>query len=227
VALNIFEPRTLRPKGRKRRDAILKAAGQVFLDEGYEKAHVSNIVLLAGGSKALVYEQFGDKAGLFKAMMAEHCAAILRPLHKAIPQQDDNPKDALTRLGKRFMDVLCSPAAIGLQRVALSEGHKHPDIAEAYFSTGHDVAYAQLAQYLDSVARITISHEERYRLATTFLTMIQGDALQRKLAGVKKMASKNETLAVIDLAVEWLLGKIGAAPSEMPGASATPKHVAL
>ena len=56
-------------RGEKRRAAFIAAARQVFLEQGYEAASMSEIVLRAGGSLSTLYAQFGDKQGLFIAML--------------------------------------------------------------------------------------------------------------------------------------------------------------
>jgi TetR/AcrR family transcriptional regulator, mexJK operon transcriptional repressor len=203
-----FTAKPLRPRGAARRDALLKAAAEVFLESGYDKASLSEIIARAGGSKAMVYEQFGDKAGLFRAMMADRCAEILQPLNEDVPRPKD-PAIALTSLGRRFIEVLCGPEALALQRVAVSEGHKNPDIANAYFITGHDVAYKKLADYLASIEKTKLDRSELLRLSVTFFAMIQGDAVQRRLVGSDTLPTQRELNAILALAVDWLLGKIG------------------
>ena len=51
------------------RDRILEAAKQEFAQEGFAGARVDAIARLAGANKQLIYHYFGDKEGLFKAVM--------------------------------------------------------------------------------------------------------------------------------------------------------------
>lgn len=202
-----FKPKSLRRRGTARREAVLAAAAAVFLEKGYEKAALSEIIARAGGSKALVYEQFGDKAGLFGAMMADRCASILKPLNEGSPSAEE-PRLALTRIATQFMDVICGPQALALQRIAISEGHKHPEVAEAYFASGHDVAFARLADYIASIARTEITETHRHRLAVTFFAMVQGVAVQRLVVGSKTVIPQSEVDAIVGLSVSWLLSQI-------------------
>jgi TetR/AcrR family transcriptional regulator, mexJK operon transcriptional repressor len=202
-----FKPKTLRARGTARREAVLRAAADVFLESGYEKASLSEIMARAGGSKAFVYEQFGDKAGLFAAMMADRCAHILQPLNDDVPKPED-PRSALTRFGRRFMEIICDPQALSLQRVAMSEGHRNPVIADAYFASGHDVAFARLAEYLASITHVKMKEHELHRLSVTFFAMVQGESVQRLAVGSSTQVPQSETNAIIDLAVEWLLDKV-------------------
>lgn len=54
---------------RARQLAILRGAGQVFAETGYDYAGMDAIALAAGVSKVTVYAHFHDKARLFEAVM--------------------------------------------------------------------------------------------------------------------------------------------------------------
>lgn len=203
-----FQPKPLRARGVARREAVLHAATDLFFEKGYEGASLADIVARSGGSKTFVYEQFGDKAGLFRAMMADSCAAILKPLTDALPRPDD-PRVAIMAFARRFIAVISSPQALALQRVAFAEGHRNPEVAEAYFATGHDVAYGKLEEYLASVGRTPMAAAERSRLVIVFLAMIRGQLIERLAVGSGKVPPQAETDAIIDLAVDWLLGRFG------------------
>ncbi len=205
-----IEPRSLRARGVARREAVLRAATEVFLESGYEGAAMSEIVARAGGSKTFIYEQFGSKAGLFRAMMADSCAAILRPLADDALKAGD-PREALTVFARRFVDVICEPQALALQRVATSEGPRNPEVAEAYFTSGHDVAYARLATYLAGVARTPMPEGHLAVLVTTFLAMIRGQRVERLAVGSTAVPPPSETEAILGMSVDWLLGRIGLA----------------
>ena len=61
-----------RPRQRRtpaaQRQAILRAAIEVFLERGYANASIDAIVARAGGSKATVYAYFPTKVQLFAAV---------------------------------------------------------------------------------------------------------------------------------------------------------------
>jgi AcrR family transcriptional regulator len=49
--------------------AILEAAAAEFADRGYEGTRMEHVAKRAGFNKALVYRHFGDKDGLFRAVL--------------------------------------------------------------------------------------------------------------------------------------------------------------
>src|SRR5215510_13880529 len=76
-----------RPRGRiDKREAILDAAFRVFAEQGYDQAGVDAIAAEAGVAKATIYNHFGDKESLLRAIisdladqaLAEHLAIVDR-----------------------------------------------------------------------------------------------------------------------------------------------------
>src|SRR5262245_3793367 len=58
---------TFPSRGEARRQAMLQAAGELFLEHGFEGTSVSDVVKRSGGSLATLYAWFGSKEGLFEA----------------------------------------------------------------------------------------------------------------------------------------------------------------
>jgi AcrR family transcriptional regulator len=204
--LENFKRKPLRKRGEARVGAILDAATHVFLERGYEKATLAEIVARSGGSKSLVYEQFGGKAGLFRAMMEQRCAGMMEPL-AAVAGSAGTPRDVLTAFARSFVAALSHVEVVGLQRIATAEGFRNPDVAETYFACGHDAAYTCLVAYLTGLATEPSDLSRFRRLVVVFFAMIQGDAVERLVVGAKPVPH-SEIESYITLAVDWLLGKL-------------------
>lgn len=58
------------------RDALLDAARQLFLDHGFEKTTARQIAQAAHTTPAMIHYYFGDKAGLFHAMLDRTIAPL-------------------------------------------------------------------------------------------------------------------------------------------------------
>lgn len=176
------EASTVGPRGRARRQALLDAAALLFVEKGFEKTTLSDIISRAGGSRATLYEHFGDKEGLFRAMMEENSAQILEGL--AAAQADDNtaPEAGLTMFALHFVRTLLGDRAAAVTRILVSEGRRVPDIAEAFFRIGPDTAVAQLAAYLKRLAdRGALRIDDPVVAARAFLGMMTGGIMMRRL----------------------------------------------
>src|SRR5256885_1360313 len=100
------------PRRKDRVAAILKAAEEVFATQGYEAASVDAIARRANASKATIYAHFGNKMGLFEAIVVSYREDVQLSL-----QDPRMPaEEVLRRLGTRILELLLSPSVIALYR---------------------------------------------------------------------------------------------------------------
>jgi AcrR family transcriptional regulator len=197
-------------RGEARRRAILNAASAVFLEKGYEKASLSEILTLSGGSRATIYQQFGNKDGLLEAMLVECCQAVLAPLapHSV---QSRSPEDVLREMAAKSVDILLSPANLALARVMVAEGRKFPHLARVFHEQGFVESNRALASYLADISRTgtyQIPDPERY--ARIFFGMVWGDAMFRLAADLPEPPSREDILSDVEAAVRIFLDGIQA-----------------
>src|ERR1700691_6083052 len=86
-----------------RREQIIAVATELFLAHGLDGVSVDAVVQSAGGSKSSVYSYFGNKEGLFIAVVERLCSAILVPL-AAIDVTGLSLEDGLTKIARIFLD---------------------------------------------------------------------------------------------------------------------------
>ena len=202
-------PPALRRRAAARREALIRAAAAAFLQQGYDRTSMADITARAGGSKTFAYAQFGDKAGLLRAVVAELCAEMLAPLDERDEQdQPAAPAEALRAVAREFMGVLWGEDVQALSRLVFAEGHRHPEVADLFFRHGYDAGFERLAAYVGAIAARPIPGAERLGLAMMFLTMVKGDAFDRRLSGASRQRSPEEIDAQIGWSVEWLMGRI-------------------
>ena len=183
--MNSTAPRRNRPRGVTRREQILDAATAVFLEHGYAGATIELVVARAGASKATIYSFFGDKEGLFAALIDERAERILAGFPDVEVGTVDVPT-ALAEIARQYMDVAMSPDAIGLYRLLLAEGPRFPDLVKRFYRVGHDRVAAGVAKALRRWAgRGRIRAVDPDRLATQLLDIVRGDLHLRVVAGLR------------------------------------------
>uniref|UniRef100_UPI003F586F0D TetR/AcrR family transcriptional regulator n=1 Tax=Pseudomonas purpurea TaxID=3136737 RepID=UPI003F586F0D len=137
-----------RPRQIEKRDTILQAAAQLFLQNGYSRVSVDEVVAAIGGSKRTIYAYFGDKDGLFASIVEQLCNEIVTPLVvldiKRLPL-----RDALQRIASTFLDVVLSPKAIALHRLVIAEANRAPESARMFFAAAPTTSYRCLADYFN------------------------------------------------------------------------------
>lgn len=121
------------PEVNERRHQILEAAMQVFSRKGYQKATNKDIADAAGGiSPGLIYHYFKDKEDLFFSIIRERASVIQLADH---PEQfmDLPLRDALTTLGRTYLQMISSPQNLAFFRIVLSEALRFPQISETFY----------------------------------------------------------------------------------------------
>src|SRR5690606_22198952 len=95
-----------------RREAILRAAQLCFLDRGFVRTTISDVIALSGGSRSTVYEQFGSKEGLFAALVTRVLDRMRLP-----EVASGAPGEELLEFGVRYLQQMLDPEALALYRV--------------------------------------------------------------------------------------------------------------
>lgn len=144
-------PEARSERGRRRREAILDAATAEFLAKGYQAASLRSIMAVAGGSSRTLYQQFGDKAGLFRAICArlEGQATL-----GVVPDgRGDRPMEAeLYEIGLANILSFLKPEHLAFFRMMVAEsapqGVQGSTLPMMVWRATHKQVVAQLADYL-------------------------------------------------------------------------------
>jgi AcrR family transcriptional regulator len=91
------------------RAALLSAAREVFILEGYAQAGVTDIVALAGASVGSLYHHFTGKAdlylALFEQLQVEYDARVRRAVRECRKAEISDPHRILLAAARGFLDV--------------------------------------------------------------------------------------------------------------------------
>lgn len=135
-----------------RRRAFLEAAGDLFVEKGYGDTSLADVVRRSGGSLATLYEFFGNKAGLFKALIDDRASRITRILSQ--PESEEHAVAAsLEAHGRQLLDLMLEPSVIAVQRLVIAESAQFPELASMYFSAGPAAVFESLKAYLTQQTR--------------------------------------------------------------------------
>ena len=92
----------MKTKTESKRQAILKAAAEVFREVGFERASMSEIRARIGGSKATLYNYFPSKEKLFFEVMYQAKELELGAITAALNPDTDDLKQELLHFGQRL-----------------------------------------------------------------------------------------------------------------------------
>jgi TetR/AcrR family transcriptional regulator, mexJK operon transcriptional repressor len=131
-------PDDVEPDGRtaRKRRAILAAATEVFLDNGYVGASMDEVAAKAAVSKQTVYKQFRDKEHLFSEIILSTAVPVVEGFTSAFRTTLDDAtevRQAFHDLAKRFLAILLRPDVLRMRRLVMAEADRFPEISGAWF----------------------------------------------------------------------------------------------
>lgn len=168
-------------KRTERRDRILDAARTCFIERGYQRTSLDHIIERTGGSRRNIYALFGDKEGLFEAVLRELMREILEKAD-VLPSSDMPPEDWLVAFGQRFLRGMLSPAVIAAFRQFIAVATERPDLGRQAYDSGPTVLHDKVQAYLDrQVAAGTLAIGDTASAARILTEMLKGDFQLRAL----------------------------------------------
>jgi TetR/AcrR family transcriptional regulator, mexJK operon transcriptional repressor len=140
-----------RPKDAAKRDALIAAAREAFFEHGFAATTLESIAARAGVSKVTLYGHFGDKAGLFEAVV-NVVTAGMEAAHVADESGGTPLRDRLIAFGDALMGELWDPRLVALERQLPSELVAHPGLNARFFAAGPHYIRGRLAEVIAAAA---------------------------------------------------------------------------
>jgi len=198
---------------------MIEAAAELFLERGYEKTSLGDVVKRSGGSLATLYSAFGSKEGLFEAIVAEISEQIL--IEFAEPElESQSLEQALLLFGERFLGMILCPNALRWHRMCLAEGHQFPALREALLRSGPGRVRARLADYLAANARSGhLRLDDSGEAAGHFIALLKSEILFAAVCGDEVDLSAERVSHQARRAVDVFLHGYLADPASRPRTS--------
>lgn len=174
----------------KRKQAIETAAIELLIEAGYDGLSMLSVARRAKASNETLYRWYGDKTGLFSALVARN-AAMIRDHLETSAATSPSPAAALQRFGPHLLTVLTGPAAIALNRAAAAD--TTGDLGAALASAGRE-AILPVLRPLVSAAQANgvlpgISLDEAVEL---YVSLLLGDLQIRLVTRARPPLSHSE-----------------------------------
>lgn len=188
-----------------KREAILQAALQVFLESGYAAASMDTLAARAGVSKATIYAYFKSKDELFGELIRLRCDTCFGPLEA--PDlgglDQDGVREALRRLGRSFWDLVTSPEALGAYRIVVAEAPRFPEVGKAFYEAGPRPGYQAVTRvFAELDRRGLLAVPDPRAAAEFFIGMLRSDLYLKRLLGLDDGGGSVD--AMIEKAVDVL-----------------------
>ena len=111
------------------RERILNAAFTALLERGYSGLTTREIAARAQVSKRELYAEFGNKQGIFGALVSSRAARMRQPLDGASIDTARAFADTLARVGVAYLTGLTDPAVVSIFRLAIAGAEESPELS--------------------------------------------------------------------------------------------------
>lgn len=164
-----------------RQRAIEQAAYLVLEEKGYAGTSMLAIARKARASNETLYNWYGDKQGLFSALVVRNAAEVRGLLESGIAEQRD-PLKTLGLLGPRLLELLTGPRAVALNRAAAADPTR--ELGATISQAGRETIAPLIGQVLeDARAGGQLAFESTTEAIDLYLSLLIGDLQVRRIIG--------------------------------------------
>ncbi|MEV5106643.1 TetR/AcrR family transcriptional regulator [Streptomyces massasporeus] len=176
--------KTLREGSTQKRAAILTAARELFLSDGFDRTSVDAVAARAGVSKRTVYDYFGDKQTLLQAVVDGVGESLVSTIRRILddtltePTEAIDLEDVLVTFSMRIAtDMLGSAEYATLQRLVRTQFGHLPNGGENSMADAPDEALAE--RFAAFAAAGLLDVPDARLAADQFIALTFGVALNR------------------------------------------------
>lgn len=187
-------------KRQMRHDAITQAAYALLAEKGYDGTSMLSIAKAAKASNETLYRWYGDKRGLFEAMVRDNAAEV-KTMLEAEMSSGGSPIDALRTIAPVLLSMLLGERAILLNRAAASD--PSGELGAAIAKGGRDAVQPLIAAVIEDIE--TEVKPQGMSKADLFLGLLIGDAQIRRVLGVMPALPEDQIQARSNAAIAAFL----------------------
>jgi TetR/AcrR family transcriptional repressor of mexJK operon len=200
-----------------KREAILRAATEVFLRNGYVGTSMDEVAARAAVSKQTVYKHFADKQRLFAELVVTTVREASDPVHDEVQSlagsdRDDVEAD-LRAMARRQVAKVMRPEVLRLRRLVIGEAGRFPELGRTFYELGPGRTIAALADaFARLAARGALRIDDPALAAEHFNWLVMSIPLNRSmLLGDEDAPSPADLDAYADAGVRVFLAAYGPA----------------
>ncbi|MGO4649644.1 TetR/AcrR family transcriptional regulator [Nocardia sp. 2YAB30] len=195
------------------RARIIRAARDLFLARGYDKASLTQIAKEACVSTGTLFKRYPTKAALFAAVTAEQWQLDVQYVE---PPSPGDPRYGLDHIGRDYACLVSRPGTAALCRLIITELPQMPELADVVgtgFAIDRGPFFDRLCDYLEAEAQagtlvfrsIDGQTQPASAVAEQFLGMICGQLLWPQLVRTDFVPPDPADTTVVDEAVALML----------------------
>lgn len=180
-----------------RAEEIETAAYGVLEAKGYEGLSMLAVARAAKASNETLYRWYGDKVGLFEALIARNTETVRAALEAA---RGADAIEELRQVGPVLLRMLLGPRAVALNRAAAADASGV--LGRALGRTGRETVGPWIARVMqDGIAAGLLSGGDAREMAETYFGLLIGDSQIRRVTGALDEPGASEIAARSEVAL--------------------------
>jgi len=165
----------MRPSSLKKRQNYLAVATELFLEQGFDATGLDQLIERCGGSKLTLYNYFGDKKGLLKAVVNDVTEQLQQTLNFET-QQSTSVRDQLLSFSLNYLRFLYSPNLLKLTRLVMTHSRENPELVTFFLERGAFHSQATLRAYIEEqVEAGELNIDDTYAACEQLLGALKGN----------------------------------------------------
>lgn len=194
-------PDTLTERGFSRRRALLEHATDLFIENGYERASIREVIERAGGSRSLIYQCFKNKQGLFLACLQltvdDVYSTYVNEAHNGVSLDEE-----LVNFGRIFLEHLTTRRSLGLLRLIHAESRHFPEIGAWYWREGVFKSWACFARVMGDY--VDLPEDELLDASRCYINLLKGGLVEECLANPNYEPDTDRIMNEVIRAAGWI-----------------------
>ncbi|BAK77167.1 transcriptional regulator, TetR family [Pseudogulbenkiania sp. NH8B] len=201
----------MRVKSEAKRQGIIDAAAEIFMEQGFTATSMSEIANRAGGSKATLYSYFPSKEELFCEVMRDLCTARVQPVFTVL-ETGEQLAETLETFAIGFLREILSPDLLAIRRMMLTEAGRS-NIGQLFYNEGPKVGRTRIAHYLEQQMQLgLLKQADPWRAALHLLALLTSELADECLWGVREKPTDQEIAEHVRSALTVFFAAYGTQP---------------
>lgn len=198
-----------------KRQAIIDAASDAFLDNGFQNTSMETISSKAGVAKQTLYNYFGNKDALFIAVVDQKCDYGDNSTMHSADLKSENVEEVLHKYARGKLADLVSTENTAMFRMMISEAIRFPNLGEMFFNAGLEKDRLLLVNFFtlqNEAGNLAIDDPEQ---AALFFQGALNTYFRPKFIMTGKAPSKEAIQKYIDYCIKQFLTLYQATPIQV------------
>jgi AcrR family transcriptional regulator len=145
----------------ERRSAIIEAAMDEFIAQGFAATRLDDVAKRAGVAKGTIYLHFKDKEALFEELIRTAIVPLVNRLAAGPPPSGASVRDMVEGFARTFIHEVTTTRRGDIVRLIVAEGPRFPAVADFYYREVVSKGLAGMRAAIQlAIARGEIKHKE-------------------------------------------------------------------